>query len=554
MTVLVILLAVLAVLQQRWITQLSDAQRAEMERGLVASATQFVRAFDGEVGRTLMSTRASGSMIRDNDWRSFADRYSAWLDTAEFADVVRDVLLVDYMGGRLHLRRWNQNTLAFEPMEWPDGLQRWRTPLEQALVRGRLVTPLLGGDHTSREFAFAPVLGRAAEHADDPSPMLMGFNIIWFDLERMRKHMFPVLAERYFTNANGDRYQFVITDQRRADGVVYASDPNAPLDLTQGITVDLVPLRENAQVLPPKYWLQVQHRPGVMQQAVTQLRQRNLAIGLGTLGLLSASIVVFVASSRRAQRLAREQIEVAAGVSHELRTPISVIRLAAQNLSQEIVPSDRIRFYGQMIETEADRLGEVVEGALLYASTTSERGRATRVPLAPATVIDAAIEAAGRAVPASRVDRVIAPDLPLVLGDKVAIQSALVNLISNAVKYGGPTGSVAIRADASAGRKPEVRITVEDCGPGIADHDLPHIFKPFYRGTAPTAGHARGNGLGLALVAQIVSAHDGRVTAVNRPGGGTAFTIALPALRHEPHEDFVGDASLTHPARQTVQS
>src|SRR4029077_16181654 len=148
----------LALVQHSWITQLSDAQRAEMERDLLASATQFGRAFEGEVGRVLMSTRAAGSMIRENDWRSFADRYTAWLDTAEFPDSIKDVLLVDYPDGRLRLRRWNQEALSFEHTEWPDTLQRWRAPLEQALKGGRLVTPLLGGDHSSLEFAFAPVL------------------------------------------------------------------------------------------------------------------------------------------------------------------------------------------------------------------------------------------------------------------------------------------------------------------------------------------------------------------------------------------------------------
>ncbi|MEE9180132.1 MAG: sensor histidine kinase, partial [Vicinamibacteria bacterium] len=79
------------------------------------------------------------------------------------------------------------------------------------------------------------------------------------------------------------------------------------------------------------------------------------------------------------------------------------------------------------------------------------------------------------------------------------------------------------------GRKREILITIADKGPGILAEDLPHVFEPFYRGKTAQAGRARGNGLGLALVRQIIEGHGGRITVKSAKGQGTTFSVRLPA-------------------------
>jgi signal transduction histidine kinase len=246
--------------------------------------------------------------------------------------------------------------------------------------------------------------------------------------------------------------------------------------------------------------------------------------------LLTVSIGLLTVSSRRAQRLARQPLEFGAGVSHELRTPVAVIRSAAENLAQGVVGSgDRVKQYGQVIETEARRLGDMVERVLQYAGIASGVGLASRVPLAPADFIDSAIDAAAQTTVGARVERTIAADLPRVVGDQAALRSAVENLIANALKYGGADRWVGVRAERGSNRRqPEILVTVEDHGPGIPGEELPHIFGAFYRGQNAVAAQIHGNGLGLALVRQIVSAHGGRVTVATRPGAGSAFTIHLP--------------------------
>jgi signal transduction histidine kinase len=293
-------------------------------------------------------------------------------------------------------------------------------------------------------------------------------------------------------------------------------------------------------------WLvAVQHASGSLESAVASVRRRNLGISFGVLLLLSVSVALLAQASRRAHRLARQQMEFVAGVSHELRTPIAVIRSAAENLSHGVVGNiERVKQYGQVMEGEARRLGEMVESVLQYAGVEG-RGLGPLSTLAPADLIEQAIESA-RVSDSSEahVDRFVPPDLPYVMGDEKALTSAVQNLVVNAFKYGGDAQWVGVRAERVArGRKVEVHITVEDRGPGIPDDELPHIFEPFYRGGHAISQQIHGNGLGLSLVQRIVRAHGGSISVRARDAGGTAFTIILPAATPEPTATSLADGA-----------
>jgi signal transduction histidine kinase len=277
----------------------------------------------------------------------------------------------------------------------------------------------------------------------------------------------------------------------------------------------------------------VQHESGSLEAAVARARRQNLAISFGILLLLTLSVGLLAATSRRAHRLARQQMEFVAGVSHELRTPVAVIRSAAENLAHGVVDrSDRVKRYGQLLETEARRLGEMVERVLQYAGIESGLATGARVPLAPTEVIEGAIESSLTLLEPEHVviERDFIPNPPTIVGDAAALRSAVQNLIANAVKYGGRDKWVGIRIEhGRQRRRPEVWITVSDHGAGIPAEELPHIFDPFYRGADALARQVHGNGLGLSLVRQIVAAHGGRVTVTTRAGAGSSFTIALPS-------------------------
>ena len=112
----------------------------------------------------------------------------------------------------------------------------------------------------------------------------------------------------------------------------------------------------------------------------------------------------------------------------------------------------------------------------------------------------------------------------MVHADQARVTQIVTNLLTNAVKFRPPGGHVTLTTR-PAGDSAE--LTVTDSGPGIPAADLPHIFERFWRGTA-AAGRA-GSGIGLAVVAELTAAHGGTITASSPPGGGTAFTLTLPA-------------------------
>ena len=145
-----------------------------------------------------------------------------------------------------------------------------------------------------------------------------------------------------------------------------------------------------------RWRLLVRHRAGSLEAAVAQARQRNLALSFGILVMMALSVALIVVAARRAQRLARQQIEFVAGVSHELRTPVAVIGAAADNLSQGVVSDPaRVKQYGAAIQGEARRLGETVERVLQFAGIQAGHGIGHRVPVALVPLLEETLSASG---------------------------------------------------------------------------------------------------------------------------------------------------------------
>jgi signal transduction histidine kinase len=309
---------------------------------------------------------------------------------------------------------------------------------------------------------------------------------------------------------------------------------NGPLPSIAAAAGATAAARFSAPSSTPRWRLLVKHPSGSLDTAVNAARRRNLVISTSILAVLGASMALLVLSTRRAQELARQQMEFVAAVSHELRTPLAVIRSAGENLADGVVhDEDQIRKYGDLVRNEGRRLTEMVEQILEFAGIQSgQRGFALRpVPIAPLLhdVVEssrALIEDAGISV-----EYGIAEPLPPVLGDEGALRRVLQNLVSNAIKYGRAGGWIRIRARQS-GR--EIQISIADRGMGIAPADQPRIFEPFYRTPDVVAAQIQGAGLGLSLVKRIVEAHGGRITVASAPGSGSEFTVVLPAASEEP--------------------
>lgn len=551
---LVILLPVLAYMQYRWVGQVSEGERERMQRNLETAAAQFRFEFEGEIGRAARDLTVGATTARDGASPRYTNGYLSWLNTADHPLIVADVYLVDAANDRLRLRRWNSATQVFEPSLWPEQLDRHRTDLERAYEAFRAQRQFdVRSAFSTEESLIVAQLQQNFEQVRQSDTQVVqmtpvfGYTVIHLDESYLRGQMIPALAERHFTDTGDGMYRVAVVAGDGSGRVLYRSGTEATIDVSNAdVTQPLLqrplrfgraargrgPDRGGGDESPARWRLLVQHQSGSLEAAVGAIRRRNLAISSGVLMLLTFAVVMLTATSRRAERLAQQQMEFVAGVSHELRTPVAVIRSAAENLASGVVSGDRVKRYGQMLESESRRLGDMVERVLQYAGIESGFNTAARVPLAPMEIIESAVESALPLVGPGEVTvhREIAPDLPPVIGDATALRSAVQNLVANAVKYGGRDRWVGIRAQhVRERRRSEVRITVSDHGPGIPTADLPHIFEPFYRGTDAMERQIQGHGLGLALVKRIVVAHGGQVTVATRPGAGTTFTITLPA-------------------------
>jgi signal transduction histidine kinase len=584
---LLILLPTLAVLQYQWVGQLSTAARERLQRNVRIAAAQFREGFDGEVVRAALNLQVGPATVREGVSERYSDRYNTWLNTAGHPQIVSKVLVVDGDSGELRLRRWNPDLNALETIEWRPPLEHWRSQIEQEFrdfEAGRAFDrrQVLRGEDS---LIVMPLRNLIVPPRPTPGPQtvtrVFGFTIIELNMPYIREQMLPELAARHFTH-EGDVYRVAVTDAGDPTNVLYRSDPDAPVDPARAdASAALFGIGTQAFFFgrppgPPvddrsgrdvgtrvrgegplagvdggrpedfgRWQLLVQHESGSLEAAVARARRQNLAISFGVLLLLTLSIALLAAASRRAHRLARQQMEFVAGVSHELRTPVAVIRSAAENLSHGVVDSgDRVKRYGQLLETEARRLGEMVERVLQYAGIESGLAKGALIPLAPTDIIEGAIDSAVTLLEPEQItiERDFIPNPPTVIGDAVALQSAVQNLIANAVKYGGRDRWVGIKIEQGRQRRrPEVWITVSDHGSGIPASELPHIFDPFYRGKDAVARQVHGNGLGLSLVRQIVAAHGGRVTVTTRAGAGSSFTIALPSAEPDQRPSAVAN-------------
>jgi heavy metal sensor kinase len=215
-----------------------------------------------------------------------------------------------------------------------------------------------------------------------------------------------------------------------------------------------------------------------------------------------------------------------ADAAHELRTPLTALRGGIEiALRAERSPDEYRRVLASSIE-EVDQLIRLTEDLLLLSRSTVGLS-AARQPVDLEPLCLEALELGVRLAKGKGVNVSMRSTTPAVVqGDAGALRRALLNLVDNAVKYTPAGGSVVISLE-RAGQS--VSILVEDTGIGIDPADATRIFEPFVRLDAGRSRDTGGSGLGLAIARSVVLAHGGTLEVQSRPGGGSRFTINLPA-------------------------
>jgi signal transduction histidine kinase len=222
----------------------------------------------------------------------------------------------------------------------------------------------------------------------------------------------------------------------------------------------------------------------------------------------------------------RQRRRFLADVTHDLSTPLTSIRGYAETLLDPGIPKtgDERLGYVRFIHEEALRMDRLVSDLLDLARVESGAERVQHEPVDLVALARGAVERVRTAFTSAgiRLDGPAASSAALVQGDRHRIDQLLDNLLSNELQHAPHGATVRVRIDTDE----EVRLVVEDDGPGFLADDLPFVFERFYRGNR--ARPAGGTGLGLAIVRGIARAHGGEAVAENRPEGGARVTIRFP--------------------------
>lgn len=211
----------------------------------------------------------------------------------------------------------------------------------------------------------------------------------------------------------------------------------------------------------------------------------------------------------------------AADVAHELRTPLAVLRSQVEAIQDGVVEPGPAVF--NSLHEETLRLGRLTADLETMTSADSVEFDLRRETVYLADIVERAASGLGHRYEERELDLALRTEPTAVSGDGVRLQQVVTNLLTNALKFVPAGGSVTVSTRHADGW---AELSVDDDGPGIATADLPHVFERFYRGHEVRTG---GSGIGLAVVAALVHAHGGEVSAHNRSDGGASFRVRLPA-------------------------
>jgi two-component system phosphate regulon sensor histidine kinase PhoR len=253
-----------------------------------------------------------------------------------------------------------------------------------------------------------------------------------------------------------------------------------------------------------------------------------LILALGGAVVTGVSLVwVFV---RREANLSQLQSDFVSKVSHELRTPLTSIRLFSETLALRRGDADAVDTCLSGLSRESRRLQNLIDRLLDWGRMESGRRQYHMEPTDVRAVVRQALHdfEAVREQQNAELSLDLAEHLPSLWGEPASISDALLNLLTNASKYGGRPARITLAVRSSGAH---VRIAVHDNGMGLPKREHKRIFQKFYRVDDRLSRAKQGSGLGLAIAKHVVKAHGGRIEVESALGEGSVFTIVLPVPR-----------------------
>jgi signal transduction histidine kinase len=226
-------------------------------------------------------------------------------------------------------------------------------------------------------------------------------------------------------------------------------------------------------------------------------------------------------------------------LAHELRAPITALITASELLQTNCLEQDseQVTVMAAVIYRGAEWMRQLVENLLCAASIESGQFqvRAKSVGLLD-LILDSSRVVEPLLVRKAQQVRVSAdPDLPCIAADPIRIRQAIINLLSNANKYGEAETTIHVRLSRGPG---VVRVSIVSRGPTLPRSSIDCLFRPFTRTGEALRSAEEGSGLGLTIVKAIVDAHGGSVGVDSRCGYGTSFWFELPVSDEAPTLEY----------------
>ncbi|OYU04351.1 MAG: two-component sensor histidine kinase [Pseudomonas sp. PGPPP1] len=211
-------------------------------------------------------------------------------------------------------------------------------------------------------------------------------------------------------------------------------------------------------------------------------------------------------------------------LAHELRAPLTNLMGKAQVTLSRQRPPDEYKAVLESNTEELERLARIVSDMLFLAQVSHPAARASFMPVSLADEAQRVMELFALSAEDKQLSLTLSGDAQ-VHGDRLMIQRALSNLLSNAIRHSPQGAHISLLVEAYDGH---ASISVSNPGAGIEAHHLPHLFERFYRVDSSRARTEGGTGLGLAIVRSIMILHQGQAEVRSLPGGFTLFRLVFP--------------------------
>lgn len=260
------------------------------------------------------------------------------------------------------------------------------------------------------------------------------------------------------------------------------------------------------------------------------LKQLSLSIlfSVFLVGITCLSFLLMYRSLRQQRRLTQLKSELVSNITHELKTPIATVSVAIEALKNfnAIQDPQRTREYLDISQQELHRLGLLVDKVLKLSMFEKREMEIQPQLFNLGELVDEVVASLRLQLEKNQarltVDR--QGDLNL-KADRAHLQSVIFNLIDNALKYGkaNPAIQISLKGEAD-----EIVLSITDNGIGIPEAYRQKIFEKFFRVPAGDTHNAKGHGLGLSYVAQVLKQHGGSISVDSHEGLGSTFTIRLP--------------------------